>query len=969
MNTNRFKIFLQSLGFLEIASEKLKEDTFTYTIDAGQNKFEVNYVYTPTNEGIFQTHLKYWNINNVIFFIAVGDHETHIINAKEKPDRILSEKIKIHSFDYGVNSEGFEKEKIREISKEYIDASYFFDFVIKNKKSKHEVDKDLLLNLIALRNDLLTGKNEDIVHLMILRCLFLKYLEDNGIYDRDYLVNILKTHDPQKLIKAFDEITKINGDIFKFDRFTGNEIEPIYLEKLFQFFSSDYLSKQLPLFPYQFNRIPIQLISHVYEAFLKSEEKKGKGIYYTPSFIVNFMLSQILREKLEGKREVTILDPAVGSGAFLVESFRMILNSYNGEIDYYKKKEILQNQLFGIDIDRHALQIATFSLYLALIETENPEFIRKQIENSHPILPSLIDKNLLRANALTDNVFEDKTFDCIVSNPPWGSVTDTDDPENQKERKAIRTKGKIGTIPEYKNVSDYERSQAFLLRVKKWSNEDTLFSMIVKNSIFLNDNADDFRKDLLNAYQLNYFYELSNYNKILFKKRVIGKINNKDIEIGATEPCAILTFKQPEQKENIVKYISPKLNDFSENFECIHFTQKDINEIEQNWFLDDDLLWRVLVNGDFEDYKLIKEKLIIENGINIECRSGFQPKKEMKSLGEPVYKDYITPKDFQRFIITNQLRKFNWNQKLHRKREDRIFLGSRVIATLRPLKEDNYKFRGIRTNNDNLVHRDDILCFRPELEILSYDDYKIILGIINSKLIGYNLFHISSQWGKEGDMKRPKLRNSDIEKYIKLPPINFEDIRIEKIRQYVEQIEKLKKQNKSTEEYENQIDELVFDLYNLLDYEKEIIREFYQIRVERTGKRKNVDHPDLNSYIKNFTDTFQLILADSYTLKATYKISPNVGAVVCFTIIDQQEIADPYEDNSLEILHFVKRKRLQQAEISKILNEDKVKIYDEKFFYIIKSNLFKDWTKRQAIKDAKEEIGVLLSKLPETHEA
>ena len=970
MSTKRFSLFLRNLGFSEkIISEKYRDGTFTYTLVAGQNKFEINYVYTPTNEKIFQTHLDYWNKNNVNVFIAVSDDKTYIINAKEKPNLSLSKKIKIHSFDYGINTEGFEKEKIREISKEYIDASYFFDFVIKNQKSKQEVDKHLLLDLIALRNDLLDDKNENIIHLLILRCLFLKYLEDRGIYSKDYLLNILETLNPQKLIEAFNEIVKINGDIFKYERLTKEEIESNYLEKLAQFFNSDYRTKQFNFFPYHFDQIPIQLISHVYEAFLKSEEKKGKGIYYTPSFVVNFMLSHTLREKLIEKRDVTVFDPAVGSGAFLVESFRMIINSYGGKIDYTKKKEILQNQLFGIDIDPKALQIATFSLYLALLETEKPEFIREQIEKEYPILPTLIGNSLIEANSLTDNVFENRTFDCIVTNPPWSSVQDIDDPESQKERQAIGKKGKIGTIPEFKNVSDYERSQAFLLRVKKWSNLKTIFSLIVKNSIFLNDNANTFREDFLNIYQLNYFYELSNYNKILFKKRMIGKINGANIELGSTEPCAILVFEQSKQKSNTLKYISPKLNDFSEKFECIHFTQKDINIIEQNRFLTDDLLWRVLVNGDFEDYKLIKEKLITENGINIECRSGFQPKKGMKPLGKPVYKDLIKPGDFHRYVITNQLTKFNWSQKLHRKRKDRIFLGIRVIAPLRPLKEDNYKLQGIRINNDNLVHRDDILCFRPKLENLSYENYKVILGILNSKLIGYTLFHISSQWGKEGEMKRPKLRNIDIKKYLKLPQINFNESKVKKINQNVEEVENLKKKNISTEKYENLIDELVFGLYNLFDYEKEIIREFYKVRTERTGKSKYVTKSDLNEYIKNFTDIFGLMLAENYTLKASYKISANVGAIVCFTIVDEKEIVEPKEENSLEILHFVKGKQLQQAEISKILNEDKVKIYDEKFFNIIKSNLFKDWTKRQAIKDAKEEIGLLLSKLPETYES
>lgn len=956
LGLNKFKKFLHNLGFQdEIALDD--KDTFTYTIRTDQNTFDIHYVYTVTDEQVFQTHLEYWNKNNVNVFIAVNDEKTFVINAKAKPDPSLPPKIKIHTFNYGVNTDGFEKEKIREISKDYIDASYFFDFIIKNQKSKQEVDKDLLLNLIALKNDLLKGENEDIIHLLILRCLFLKYLEDNNIYDNDYLVNILQTQDPQKLIHAFDKITKINGDIFKFDRFTENEIEPIYLKKLYLFFSSDFRTKQLPLFPYKFNHIPIQLISHVYEAFLKSEVKKGKGVYYTPSIVVDLMLSHTLTEKLKQKLYATILDPAVGSGAFLVESFRMIIKSYNGKIDYVKKKEILQNQLFGIDIDSRALQIATFSLYLALIETENSDFIRKQIENSHPILPSLIGKNLIKANALTDNVFEDRTFDCIISNPPWGSVKNLDDPENQKERKAIETKGKIGTISEYKNVSDYERSQAFLLRAKRWSNEDTIFSMIVKNSIFLNDKADDFRQDLLNAYQVTYFYELSNYNKILFKKRIIGKINGKNIEIGATEPCAILVFNNSVENGNILKYISPKSNDFSENFEVIHFTQKDINEIEQNRFLTDDLLWRVLVNGSFEDYKLIHKIINQKKELKIVCSKGFEP-QETKNSKEPIYRTLIKSKDFDSYRVKNKLSQFNWNQKLRRTGNEDLYIGDRILIANRPKPKDNYRLRCILANED-LIFRNDLFGFKIEKTQI----YHAILALLNSSLIGYFLFNTTPQW--IGGIKREALRVSDI-KSIPFPNFDgnaFKNMSI-KLRKITKELE-----HKFDKREEIIIDELIFKIYGLLDYEKEIIREFYQIKVERSGEKKYVNNSDLRDYIKSFICTFELMLSDNYFLTATYKISSNVGAVVCFTIVDNKEIANPRDDSSLEILHFVKKQQLKQADVSKILNEDKVIIYDDEFFYIIKSNLFKDWTKRQAIKDAKEEIGLMLSKLPETHGA
>ncbi|MCP5101851.1 MAG: N-6 DNA methylase, partial [bacterium] len=608
----KFKKFLKLLGYTEeLIAKNINENTFIYPIEIRDpaisfpaNRLDLRYVYTPTEKSIFEIHSNYWNQNDVNVFIAVSDNKCHIINAREKPEerKPLRKAVNIKTFNYGVNSRGFEKDKLKEIFKESVDSTYFFDFVIEKQKKTHEVDKDLLLNLIALRNDLAKNGNERIVYLLILRCLFIKYLEDRGIYRENYLLNILRSDLPGNLVKAFNEIQKINGDIFKEDKIDAAEIIPEYLEKLSLFFSCDYRSGQGKLFPYRFDKIPVQLISNVYEAFLKSEEKKGKGIYYTPSFVVEFMLSHILKEKLEVSPQTTVFDPACGSGAFLVESFKMIIDALPEKPGFEEKKKILENRLFGIDSDPGALQIAAFSLYLVLLERENPEFIRRQIELAHPILPGLIGKTLMKGNALLDDdIFKGKTFDCIVANPPWGSVPGGGDPENTAERNAIGTKGKAGTKPGYKNVSNYERSQAFLLRAGRWGRSDTVFSLVVKNSIFLNDSAKAFRKELLTKYNLNHFYELSNLNKILFKKRSIGKIDGNDIEIGAAEPCIIIVFDKSEIENNIINYVSPKLTGFSEKFQIIHFGQKDVNRVKQTDFLEDDLAWRVLVKGDLND--------------------------------------------------------------------------------------------------------------------------------------------------------------------------------------------------------------------------------------------------------------------------------------------------------------------------------------------------------------------------------
>ncbi len=969
MRINNFGQFLEKLGYSsEQIAGHLEEDTFSYPIeisapdieDAPVTRLPLRYAYTPSEDAIYKHHSIYWNLNDANVFIAVSDDNCHIINAREKPDERepLNKRNLIRTFNYGINSKGFEKEKLETISREAVDSNYFFDFVIREQKEPHEVDKDLLLNLIALRKDLVKGGDERIVHLLILRCLFIKYLEDRQIYDDDYLLNILRTGSPEKLIHAFDETRKINGDIFKLDRLEPGDLKTRYLEKLYLFFSSDYRSGQGRLFPYRFDKIPVQLVSNVYEAFLNSKKKKGGGIYYTPAFLVNFMLSHTLREKLNANPRVTILDPACGSGAFLVESFKMLIDAQPEKPGFEAKKDILQNCLFGIDNDPGALQIAAFSLYLVLLETEDPKDIRRQIERAHPILPGLIGKNLIHGNTITDDsIFAERTFDCIVANPPWGPAPDDGNPEHVSERTAIGTKDKPGTNPEYKNVSDSERSQAFLLRARGWSWPDTVFSLVVKNSIFLNEKSGAFRKELLEKYCLSHFYELSNLNKILFKKRSIGEIDGLKIEIGATEPCAVLVFKNAGTGHDSFNYISPKLTGFSEKFQVIHFGPRDVTPVNPSDIIEDDSLWIILAKGNLDDYNLIRKVTMgTESLKEAVCSRGFEAKENMKpTKPDPWYRTLIRSQDFDRYFVKNELGTFNWHQELPRPREESLYTGKRVLIAYRPKPKDGLRLRCIFTKKD-MVFRNDTLCFKsPQIQ-----DYLPYLAILNSSFAGYYLYKVSAQW--YGGLKREALRTYDL-KSMPFPAVEESDPRVRELTRLVQEISPARGRNEDTSELERKIDELVFDLYRLLDFEKEIIREFYQVNVER--KKHPVKVEDLQNYLDRFRENFALVLDKKYRVNARYRISPHIGAALCIQLVEKDAYIPEVVRDNVSLLDIVKQQQLGQSFTSRMLNEDKVKIYEKDRFYIVKSRYFKDWTPWQAIKDANEEIGLLFKHLPE----
>ena len=910
-------------------------------------------------DNIYDIHDKIWNKNDVPNFVIISEENTHIFDSKIKPNKKNPFYAEIDSFKH---EQALFSVNENPVLKRHLDSGYFFEFVIKKtkKNKQQEVDKDLLLNLISLRQDLLTIKNDEpTIHLLILRCLFLKYLEDRGIYPKGYVVSAL-SESPNALIKAFNEVGRINGDIFKYDILTTEQIDQRYLGLIARFFTCDYQTGQGSFFHYKFDCIPVQLISNVYEAFLSDSKKKGKGIYYTPKFVVEFMLAETLEPLLKKNPNITIFDPACGSAAFLVEGFKSIIVRNKAQKNFEKKKQILENQIFGIDTDKDALQIATFSLYLTLLEDLEPDFIRYQIEKQSPILPNLIGKNLLRGNSLTnDALFAEKKFDCIVANPPWGSVpndmdNDMDNEIYQNERKVIGGKGENGLNLIYKNVSDYQRSQAFLLRVKNWSSEKTEYTLIVNNAIFLNENAKEFRNDLINSYNIKKIYELSDLNPILFRKKTIGEVKGRKIESGATEPCAILVFNN-QNIGHYSSYITPKMNNLSSYLEVIQFTERDVKRIPQSKFKND-LLWRILVNGDLEDSELI-ENLTKDNSLIIECRSGFQPKKGMVELGEPDIRLLVKPNDFGAFFINDTLKKFNWNVNLHRKRDENIFKNERILLKVRPTQENELKLNAVRIKQSE-IFRDDVLCIKIRQNNQYISNYDWILGLINSSLIGYYVYQVSAQWGK-GDLKRSSIRNSDIET-IPLPVINDNDIK-EQISIVVNKIEKSKSVNEDTRYLEQQLDNLVFDLYGLLSFEKEIIREFYDINVHR--KNDFVKETDLKNYFLKFKEVFELALSEELKMQATFKISKNLGAFLCIRITQASDNTEIFALSNLsddEVFHAIKSQQVEQAYYTNKLNEMTTKIYERERFFIIKSNYFKDWTVRQAIKDANEEIKIFI---------
>jgi type I restriction-modification system DNA methylase subunit len=381
---------------------------------------------------------------------------------------------------------------------------------LKGKKGTTEVDdafleeiehwRDLLARMIALRNpDLHVRELNYAVQMTIDRIVFLRICEDRGIERQDQLQELLKGEQVyERLCQLFRQAdNRYNSGLFHFAEEKGQSSRPDDLT--LRLAIDDKVLKEIigGLYypsPYVFREIPADILGQVYERFLgkvirlttghqakveeKPEVRKAGGVYYTPTYIVDYIVKNTVGTLLENKtpREVAslkILDPACGSGSFLLGAYQYLLDwhtkwycghepetwakgkapaiyqAQGGEwrLTTAEKKRILLDNIHGVDIDPQAVEVTKLSLSLKVLEGESQESIGAQLglfkERALPDLGrniqcgnSLIgpdyyegqmfpdEEERYRVNAFNwraafPQVFSAGGFDAVIGNPPY----------------------------------------------------------------------------------------------------------------------------------------------------------------------------------------------------------------------------------------------------------------------------------------------------------------------------------------------------------------------------------------------------------------------------------------------------------------------------------------------------------------------------------------------------------------------
>lgn len=931
-----------------------------------------------------EIHKQVWSFDNAPVIFIIKQKEVQIFNAfhynknNQCLDEILlTEEERNKKFSFWNLQSGFTWKNW--FQQEYLENT-------RKNNTRKRANQQLFENIKQVREALSDPKtknslSEDNANTLILRLIFIRYLIDRGVcIDENYIsgkgtierrLSFCKLIEiPLKLNQLFDKLNeKFNGVLFKNNNTALTITQSKALSKvfngetpeegtLFYGFGSEFYFEI-----FDFSIIPVEVISGIYESLIDKEARKLDAAVYTPSFLVEYILNDTVEKYLKDNNtsECKIFDPSVGSGIFLVQSLRkmidkeIILNKKFSKKQFSERiREIAKNNLFGIDTNLQALKVTCFSIYIALLDYQKPKDIDKYK------FPDLLGENLFEADFFDEDkpfneIIKKQNLNFILGNPPWKS---------DKEEKHLQW------LKKHKKVTGrFEIAQSFLLRSKDFMLTHTQSALIVTSTIFYNvaKTTKEFKNEFLTTFCINKFFDLSPVRRLIFEKK--------------NSPASIVYYRLSKEKEyqnNIVKHQSIKSNLFLKHYKMLVIEKYDQKEILQHHFIENDWMFKVALYGNTLDFHFLKKfkhlPCKIKDQINKD--EGYTGAGIKSNIGDH-HADFLIGmpliensqiQEYYTFLSKDHktLTKKDVYYESGRKKE--LFVGGKILIKEQARNESEIVISFI---DKNCVFKNGIWGITAKIELL-----KLLYAICISKVYTYDIFMTSCSWGVS---TRPQIRLN--EEYLSFP---FIEPKIEKQKELIGLVNKFlqpfkdyyKKFTLGEPEADKnilkKINDAINDLYGVKDYEKDLIDyvldvsryQFQESKQEKFTRAIHKDLPFLEKYADVFLKEFSKIYTDEYIQIEVYPLEHFIAMNFVFykekRNLDKSIIFPTDKKDETAIL-----KRLaNNLSISQITNSEDfsknlfvqkdIKGFEKNSFYIIKPNEYKCWHRAMAWYDVAE---------------
>lgn len=573
---------------LEQAKKFEADAVYFRRFDDGRTPIAQIYIYDNTKNSYKEIdyariHRNLWSSCIVPMFIVICKSNVLIYDSR-KPVSIIGDDIAtspMKNLEYAGDA-------IKQFSAKLFDNGTFWELKDNNNHflSSTSAYQDLIDGLKKIRSKFIveSGLPTGVAHKLLVLSILVKYLEERGdeggsMFAKTFLKKNFQAEDfcdvlrKGKVIELFEKLgSQFNGKIFEWENAEEvKKIEGTDLSGLANYLDGNLRNDQYVLWRlYSFKYLPIELISSVYEEFLGKEKK---DVVYTPDFLVNLLVDECMPIDVP-QDKFKVIDVSCGSGIFLVKVYKRLVewwryqqyqkNKQLQNVDIEILKEILHDNIFGIDIEKDATRLTVFSLALALCDMLSPKEIWTKLK-----FDDLTKKNIHAIDFFKYlSTAQENQFDLVIGNPPFVEF-------NTKEFNKIFSQNNLSI--ECK-IPQNQIALLFLDKAMRLVKKNKLLCLILPSGPLLYNDTLEFRNYFFKKNNVIQLLDFTNLSSIMF-----GKAN--------VATCALFAEnKEPDSKD--ISHITVRRTKAVKEriiFELDHY---DFHKVTKEEAIENKFIWK-----------------------------------------------------------------------------------------------------------------------------------------------------------------------------------------------------------------------------------------------------------------------------------------------------------------------------------------------------------------------------------------